>query len=382
MTSTPKPSLSLRERLSFFKSIILIPITIPLVILRHFIFPPANSPGVKRAVIQHLLKSILSIPIKQKMALLPEPSTGTSVTKFCSEADPQLNHKLVLLSHDTNLHLVGPVIEPSTQPNILLFFHGGSYFHSAAPSHIPFAYACSQSYSTPPSKTILSVLEYTLSPLASYPKQLQQAITALNHILTLTSPSNIVILGDSAGGHLATSLLSHVLHPKPNPNTDTNPRLGSVQLKENSKLRGLCLVSPGLSFNLTTESYTTNAPTDYVSSNSVNDMIINLSPPSLALEDAIKNPQLSPGDAPAMHWSHLPVSKVLITVGEREVLYSSCVDFAEKLKRAGASVRFVVGEGEWHDAPVVNAMFGMEDVEGGTRRAVMDWMCELAYLDV
>ncbi|KAH9211518.1 Alpha/Beta hydrolase protein [Leptodontidium sp. 2 PMI_412] len=373
-----KPGLSLREKLSFFKSILLIPTTIPLVVLRYFIFPPANSPGVKRAVVQHLLKSILSIPIQQKMVYLPAPSTGSSVIKFCSQASPPLNHKLELLSHDTRLHIIGPTIDPATQPNILLFFHGGSYFHSAAPSHVPFAYACSQSYSTPGSTTILAVLEYTLSPLAPYPKQLRQAIAALNHILTLTSASNIVLVGDSAGGHLAASLSSHVLHP----NTDTDTGLETVHLKENSKLRGLCLVSPALSFDLTTESYTTNSSTDYLSSDSVNDMIVNFTPPSLALADAIKNPQLSPGDAPATHWSHLPVSKILLAVGEREVLYSSCVAFAEKLKQAGASVKLVVGEGEWHDAPIVDVIFGMEEMVGGTRRAVMDWMREMAYLEL
>ncbi|PVH73471.1 alpha/beta-hydrolase [Cadophora sp. DSE1049] len=242
---------------------------------------------------------------------------------------------------------------------------------------MPFAHACSQLYSTPSQPAILAVLEYTLSPMAPYPRQLQQAIESLNHVLTLTSPSNVILMGDSAGGHLAMSLLSYMLHP----DDAEEPRLESVQIKGSEKLRGLCLVSPGLNIDLTGASYKTNSATDYISSDTVHDMYSNLSPPYIALADAIKIPHLSPGDATAEHWSQFPVSETLVTIGEREVLYSSCLEFVEKLKQYGASVKLVIGEGEWHDSPVVDPMFGLKEIEAGTRQAVADWMREMGSLD-
>ncbi|KAH7378879.1 Alpha/Beta hydrolase protein [Cadophora sp. MPI-SDFR-AT-0126] len=319
----------------------------------------------------------MSIPIRQKMAFLPEPTTGFSVTKFCSKADLRLPHEIVSLSNGTRLHIIGLSIESATNSKILLFFHGGAYFHSAAPSHIPFAYACSQLYSTPSQPAILAVLEYTLSPIAPYPRQLQQAIASLNYVLTLTSPSNIILVGDSAGGHLAMSLLSYMLHP----DVVEDPSLESVQMKENENLRGLCLISPGLSIDLTGASYLTNSSTDYISSDTVHDMYSNLTPPSATLADALNIPHLSPGNAPAEHWSHLPVSETLVTIGEREVLYDSCLEFVEKLKQSGARVKLVIGEGEWHDSPIVDSMFGLKEIEGGTGQAVADWMREMGSVD-
>jgi acetyl esterase/lipase len=136
-----------------------------------------------------------------------------------------------------------------------------------------------------------------------------------------------------------------------------------------------------LSYDFTGESYTTNSSTDYVSLTTVREMIANLSPPSVAFADAIQNPQLSPGSAPVEHWVDIPVSKVLITVGEREVLYSSCLEFAEKLKQSCDSMKLVVGKGEWHDSAIVDSMFGIKQVEGSTGQAIAEWMSEMGSLD-
>lgn len=173
-------------------------------------------------------------------------------------------------------------------------------------------------------------------------------------------------------------LLSHVLHPE----VGVELNLETVQLAKGEKLRGLCLVSPPLSFDITGESYTTNSSTDFVSSNTVHEMVTNLFPPSIAFVDGIQNPQLSPGSAPAEHWLDIPVSNVLITVGEKEVLYTSCLEFAEKLKQSCDSTKLVVGKGKWHDSAIVDLMFGIQQVEGWSGQAIAKWMSEMGSLHI
>ena len=98
------------------------------------------------------------------------------------------------------------------------------------------------------------LLAYTLVPEARYPTQLNQAATALSYLLydQKRDPSSIVIGGDSAGGNLALSLLSHILHPRP----DT-PRLTLT-----SPLRGALLISPWVNFSTKHSSYVRNAGKD------------------------------------------------------------------------------------------------------------------------
>ncbi len=100
------------------------------------------------------------------------------------------------------------------------------------------------------------MLEYTLAkePNASYSMQLKQPIETLKHILTITSPSQVIIAGDSAGGHLAASLFSHLIHPPKD--------LEAIKFPE--KLAEICFISLFLSFDLNKASYRENEKHDYL----------------------------------------------------------------------------------------------------------------------
>ncbi|MBE3045678.1 alpha/beta hydrolase fold domain-containing protein [Candidatus Bathyarchaeota archaeon] len=59
-------------------------------------------------------------------------------------------------------------------------------------------------------------MQYSLSPEAYYPTHLRQAAAALNYMLkTGIHPRDMIIGGDSTGGHLAVQLLHHLSHPVP-----------------------------------------------------------------------------------------------------------------------------------------------------------------------
>ncbi len=55
-------------------------------------------------------------------------------------------------------------------------------------------------------------------------------------------------------------------------------------------------------------------------------------PNGLSDEDAMKDPVLSPGDAPAGWWKNAPVEKILVTVGEWEIFRDDCVEVRERLE--------------------------------------------------
>lgn len=55
-----------------------------------------------------------------------------------------------------------------------------------------------------------------LAPYSPFPVQMRQAIAALNSITNSgVKPSNIYLIGDSAGGNLILQLASLILHPDP-----------------------------------------------------------------------------------------------------------------------------------------------------------------------
>lgn len=279
-----------------------------------------------------------------------------------------MTHRSVALPHDATLHFIGP--EPSSNSKILLYFHGGGYLNAASPTHTPFALRCAQA-----AGASLIMLETTLSPNAPYPRQLLQAVAALQYVLMLTSASNIILAGDSAGAHLVASLLSRITHRE-----DGEER---IELKGGGKLGGICLISPMLSFDLGKESYSYNSKKDYLSKTGVEGMLVLFAPPGVSFLDAMRDPRLSPADAPAGWWRDLPVERALITVGSWEVFYDSCNDFANALKidaeeskgaGRGLKIEVVVGEGDWHAAPVVDPLFEFEEKRDSTSTAILRWM--------
>lgn len=95
---------------------------------------------------------------------------------------------------------------------------------------------------------------YTLVPDAIFPTQLQQVAVVLLHLLRQSNrdPSRIMITGDSAGGGLVFTLLSHILHPR----ADV-PRITLA-----SPFRAVFVFSPWVSFCTEFPSFAENAAKD------------------------------------------------------------------------------------------------------------------------
>ena len=118
--------------------------------------------------------------------------------------------------HDFPTPVLHFVTAASAQPDgpTIFYSHGGGYHNPIqAEGHVPFVALCAEACKA---KQVV-FLEYSLSPEQQYPCQLVQAVAGLRFLLNEEHiPANYIILGgDSAGGHLTASLLTHVIFPSP-----------------------------------------------------------------------------------------------------------------------------------------------------------------------
>ncbi|KAH8650650.1 Alpha/Beta hydrolase protein [Tricladium varicosporioides] len=316
-------------------------------------------------------QSHLEAPKKKLLwSLIPRPpSTGDSIRSYCKKNSIELS--TTKLPENGFIHTIGST--PGRGSKILLYLHGGGYHHPAT-AHMPICTLLAKA-----SNSILCMLEYTLSPSSPtytdgrFPTQFIQAVSALQHVLALTAPENVIIAGDSAGGHLLADLLSHLCH--------SDPRAATINLTYGEKIGGMCFISPFCSFRYG-ESYSRNASKDFLSLNQVEEFNTYFKPLSgpghlLTNEEACEDPLLSPLTAPANWYSSAPVKKIQVVYGTGEIFEDDCKDFGERLQReSGSDVNVVACEGDVHAVCVLEEGMGLERGEMG--RQVLRWMREFA----
>jgi acetyl esterase/lipase len=136
---------------------------------------------------------------------------------------------------------------PSKSDVVIFWIHGGGYVLGhplqplAAMLHIAQGMEAHHNLSVS-----IFALEYTLAPEAALPTQQSQALSAYTYLIKDLSidPSKIVVLGESAGGHLALTLLCGIAErdiPKP---------------------QGICLICPWVNLTNTGASFARNARKD------------------------------------------------------------------------------------------------------------------------
>ncbi|GLA29254.1 hypothetical protein AnigIFM63326_007153 [Aspergillus niger] len=87
---------------------------------------------------------------------------------------------------------------------LLLHLPGGAYCLPALPSHIDYSTSILKGLEQAGIDAGMLFLPYELTPTAQYPHQMKQAVALLQYVIEDLGklPSDIVLLGDSAGAHL------------------------------------------------------------------------------------------------------------------------------------------------------------------------------------
>jgi acetyl esterase/lipase len=100
-------------------------------------------------------------------------------------------------------------------------------------------------------------IQHGLAPANQYPSQLSQCVEVLQYTLQTLGkdPSKVILVGDSAGGTLVMSMISHLLHPHP----------GVSPVKLATPLRAAALFSPWINLEMTGSAVLQNQIQDPVS---------------------------------------------------------------------------------------------------------------------
>lgn len=182
-----------------------------------------------------------------------DATTTDKYLAFCSKHQMSPSTLQVKDEHDeVSAHWMG---NPDAE-TIIVYFHGGGYVNEAMPSYFIYLQRLLRDINSDKACRSVAALmiAYTLAPEATHPTQLRQGVAVLLHLIhdCGRSPSSIFLLGDSAGGNMALSILSHVLHP--------HPQVPALSLKQ--PFGGMLLFSPWTVFHTNYQSLETNKTLD------------------------------------------------------------------------------------------------------------------------
>ena len=267
---------------------------------------------------------------------------------------------------------------------VMLYLHGGGYTQPCAAPHMDFAHTLVKEFNGHEHSKSFAMLflAYSLAPEATHPAPLKDAAAALLHIMNEgdKSPSNIIISGDSAGGGLVFSLLSHILHP--------HPQVPEIKLSK--PLGGAVVYSPWVDFKTDHDSFDRNAHKDVLERRCLHVWSAMYTGNAASDPEADlgycpgSNPYVDPASNDSTWWDglHLVVDDMFIWAGANEVFVDGIAAF-EKTLRAGWKLGG--GEGQrlvYMEAPHeahVEAIFNWKEStkdKGDSQIAIKEWLKE------
>lgn len=148
---------------------------------------------------------------------------------------------------------------------VLLYFHGGGYVLPLLPTQISFLVDAWKQFNVKSDRLSILVLDYSIAPKeGTWPLQLQQGAAVYNELTK--SSKNIILTGDSAGGHLSLAMLRHMEYPVDSGQPITQKPQGLIGISP------WVNVDPSFDQNIKNGTYATNDGVDYLSVNSLSSM--------------------------------------------------------------------------------------------------------------
>lgn len=270
----------------------------------------------------------------------------------------------------------------SNAESVIVYFHGGGYTQPATAGSFQYMTRLVRDLNSEKSCRTVAVLilAYSLAPEVHHPTPLREATAVLSYLLAETgrSPCNVFISGDSAGGNLALSVLSHILHP--------HPQVSTLQLSE--PLGGMLLYSPWVSFRTNYPSFENNKTLDMLTPIALRKgsaMFLNIadsanleSDPGPVSGDVWTEASLNP--ASWWHGAHRIVSDVFVWSGGYEVFADSIKDLRRHLSEGWvegggemARVTFLETPKEAHVRPIVDIMSSGRAYKSDAQVAIEGW---------
>lgn len=155
---------------------------------------------------------------------------------------------------------------PEIRPDdpVILYYHGGALYLQATMYHIIYLLALLEALlqKTPDSRVSIAIVDYRLLPNHTFPAQLQDSIEAYDDLTVKQGFTNLILMGDSAGGLLVMTLMAS---RKKEPPREVEPPKTQVEPT------GLILFFPwaGSKGAVDTGSYKKNKESDIVTAESL-----------------------------------------------------------------------------------------------------------------
>lgn len=205
---------------------------------------------------------------------------------------------------------------------LILFLHGGGYvFGSVTTTHAEMAAALAER-----SKREVVGIDYRLAPEHPYPAALDDALGAFDALVASgAKPSDIVLVGDSAGGHLALSVQL------------------ALRDRGREQARAAVLISPWLDLTASSASCRRGDALDYGQTSFLLKYARDFAGP-IPLQD----PRVSPLGAKLAG-----LAPLFVLVGGAERLHDEGVELVAKAERAGVPVELCVAVDMPHNPPAL-----------------------------
>lgn len=222
---------------------------------------------------------------------------------------------------------------------IFFYIHGGGWFVGSPEDSRAF---CTE-IALATRLRVLSV-DYRLYPEHPHPAQIDDVTTAYEWLVNSgINPENIVIGGESAGGHLSLLLLN--------------------RLKTDGKLplpAGAVLISPPIDLSLSNPGFYANIPSDPVLGTNGGGVLI------LNLLRIAKTDQAGPDFSP-VNFDYTSFPPILLQASTCECLYHDAMTLHEKAESAGVDITFQPWDGMLHAFPVGTRQQYKETKEANSR---------------
>ncbi|KAJ3975164.1 Alpha/Beta hydrolase protein [Lentinula raphanica] len=372
----------------------LITVRLPFVLLKTVLSPllhPANTYNDKP-----LKRRIGDALMREAPEHLPESvmlrMVGTGLEQyrqFVSKYQPELGmtvEDLPLAYNDgrgekAQLFWIGP----RRTEKVILYFPGGAYVYPVIDMMLKFWRYAQMQWKRQGLEVGIVVLSYSVgySADAAFPIQLFQATQAVNLLLSQgCKPSDIQIVGDSAGGNLVAQLLSHMVHPLPLPSL-----VPPLNLPPGTRFRGVYMLSPWLSFSnpnqwgSSVQTKNSDVAPSYQKLRSSGGHYLNsVSNIGIPYELSELIPYIEPVLAPDSWFSGLQntvVERVLMTAGMEERLLNQIeVFFNRKLKPHHSDAVLLVQNGGLHDDIIMDFFVAEAPLDNDLTPVVLDWLAE------
>lgn len=272
---------------------------------------------------------------------------------------------------------------PENADIIIYFLHGGGYCALLPHHYLQFLLRLLEAVKSEHGVTAaVMALDYSLAPEAVFPQQLKEADAGWRYLVDERgiSTRKIVAMGDSAGGNLLLSLLTHLADP--HPDTTTIPRRprrhGDAATQR--KPEAAVLLSPWTTFRTCAASYRLNLHHDLLTTPELEHLSTCFRGSRTPVDDPVFQHYSefvhAATNGAVRDWSVILPAKTWVGAGERELLVADITAFVEMARGDGVNVQAWVGEGMWHDPWVFESLMpGAGDVDGflGT-----EWGTEVA----